>query len=93
MEERGVKMKKRKGGKRRMFWQLVGKVMKKAPQYVIYAAIGSTVTCAIVPWVDMILSLQEARWMFGIFLSWFVFRIFKEDWNMGYSIEETEEMQ
>ena len=76
-----------------MFWRFVGKVLKKAPQYVLYAVIGSTVTCAIVPWVDMILSLQEARWMFGLFPSWLAFRFFKEEADQEYSFEKTEKMQ
>ena len=89
-------MKRRKGRKRRMFWRFVGKawkLMKLAAKYVMYALIGSTVTAAIVPWVDMILSLQEARMMLGVLLSWLAFRIFKEDMDMRYDWEEAEEMQ
>ena len=86
-------MKKRKGRKRKMFWRFVGKVMKKAPQYALYAVIGSTVTCAIVPWVDMILSLPEARWMFGLFLSWLAFRFFKEEADQECGFRKAEKMQ
>ena len=79
-----------------MFWRFVGKVwklMKLAAKYAMYALIGSTVTAAIVPWVDMILSLQEVRMMLGVLLSWLAFRIFKEDMDMRYDWEEAEEMQ
>ena len=79
-----------------MFWRFVGKVwklMKLAAKYVMYALIGSTVTAAIVPWVDMILSLQEVRMMLGVLLSWLAFRIFKEDMDMRYDWKEAEEMQ
>ena len=86
-------MKKRKGRKRKMFWRFVGKVMKKAPQYVLYAVIGSTVTYAIVPFVDMILSIPEARWMFGLFLSWLAFRFFKEEADQECGFRKTEKMQ
>ena len=86
-------MKKRKGRKRRMFWRFVGKVLKKALQHVLYAVIGSSVTFAIVPWVDMILSVQEARWMFGLVLSWLAFRFFKEEADRECGFRKVEKMQ
>ncbi len=79
-----------------MFWRFVGmlwKIVKKLYEYLMYAIMGSTLTYVIVPMVDKLLSIYEVRMMFGLVLTWLVFRIFKEDWNMGYSIEETEKMQ
>ena len=89
-------MKKRKGRKRRKFWHFVGmlwKIVKKLYQYLMYAIMGSTLTYVIVPIADELLSIPECRMLLGLVLTWFVFRIFKEDWDMEYSIEETEKMQ
>ena len=89
-------MKKRKRRKRRQFWHFVGmlwKIVKKLYEYLMYAAMGATLTYVIVPMVDKLLSIYEVRMMFGLVFTWLVFCMFKEDWDMGYSIEETEEMQ